>query len=198
LHTRRCVPSVAAGDFGGSGSASDPTPTADGSNGGRPSHSREPPCMCCVACTHSQPRGTLKRQTLVQASPLAYFRRSPGLRWGGAAGIRTPDLLIAKACPVPRSPVYALHELTADRQSALGFIGGGHRGGRRCGAKFEATPLQETSEAAPVRGLQGGLRGRRGQGLSTALRAPAGGPQLCQALPPYYVSLATVSGGLAH
>ena len=101
LHTRRCVPSAAARDFGGSGSASDPTPTADGSNGGRPSHSRGPPCMCCVACTHSQPGGTLVRQTLVRASPVAHFRWSPALRWGGAAGIRTPDLLIAKACPTP-------------------------------------------------------------------------------------------------
>ena len=33
---------------GDSGSASDPTPTADGSNGGRPSHNRSRCCMYCV------------------------------------------------------------------------------------------------------------------------------------------------------
>ncbi len=42
--------------------------------------------------------GSSRRHTVVRASPLAYFPRSLALRWGGAAGIRTPGLLVAKVC----------------------------------------------------------------------------------------------------
>ena len=48
-----------------------------------------------MACTQSQSRGALVRQTLALSSLLPHFLRSQALRWGGAAGIRTPDLLIA-------------------------------------------------------------------------------------------------------
>ena len=51
-----------------------------------------------MACTQSQSGGALVRQTLALSSSLPHFLRSQALRWGGAAGIRTPDLLIAKAC----------------------------------------------------------------------------------------------------
>src|SRR6476660_5640839 len=91
-------------------------------------------------------------------SPFPLVRR--GLV-GGAAGIRTPGLLIAKACPVPRSPVYALHELPADRQSAPSSVPGGHRGGTPIVPWWASVVTEEVRRSTPWVPLEAAFRASR-------------------------------------
>ncbi len=102
-----------------------------------------------VACVAWRARidsrgGTLVRQTLGRASPLAYFRRSPTLRWGGAAGIRTPDLLIAKACPAPMVAVACVAWVASRPPGCPGVIPRGAPGGHAIWLRVEVSMTPRT------------------------------------------------------
>jgi hypothetical protein len=58
------------------------------------------------------------------------LRWSDGVSVGGAAGIRTRTFSLRRRYRPPRSPVYALHELRADRLGAPVSSPGGTGGAR--------------------------------------------------------------------
>ncbi len=79
--------------------------------------------------------GALARQTRASTSSLPHYLRSQALHWGGAAGIRTPGLLIAKACPreLGSSPwaLLVFHRVIGvSDASAAGGTGGARMSGK--------------------------------------------------------------------